>query len=831
MNPPSAPESALPRIPFLPLKARLTPLAGDWRLCHGPQEKPASTMATPSIPAGFQSLPARVPGAIELDLLRAGRLPSPLERGNNIYATRAIENHQCWYSREFQWDGGLPDGEGVDLVFDGLDGVAAIWINGTKAGEAGNMLIPHRFPVAGALRPGVNTVTVGIDSAVLAGRAEALAPGDAAGMPGGWDALNLRKAPHQFGWDIMPRIVSAGIWRDVRLETVPAVRWRSVYLATTSVDPAAGAADVLLDWDFAVPHTAIDGWQVVFSLSRNGRVCHETAFPAMTVHDQRRFRVAPVDLWWPRGSGEAALYDASLTLLDADSRALDVHRWKAGFRVVRLNRTDRHTPGRPGRFDFEVNGERVFIHGSNWVPLDALHARDDARLRETIDLAIDLNCNMLRCWGGNVYESDAFFDHCDAAGILVWQDFAYACALYPQTPEFHIRAAREARAVAERLRNHPCLALWAGNNEVDMFYSFHKPRHDPNIDDRLSREVLPAVLRRHDPERDYLPSSPYYSPAYWSSSGEPGQWLPEDHLWGPRDDYMGAFYRGAPARFASEIGYHGCPARSTLEQILTPSQLWPWRGENGQARDEWLTHAARPLLADTSQNYRIGLMASQVKLLFGAEPETLEDFVWASQFSQSEANKTFVERFRSDAASPGGRSGILWWNIRDGWPIVSDAVVDYYGRRKLSYFTLRRAQADLCAMAGEPETENGARRLWMVNGARERAAGEIRVDQWREDGSRDHWLTASFTVPPGGRAALADLPPTSRPVFYVFRWVRNEDPEDAGSGPGPGALGLPIPADGARIIEGRNHLLSGPRPFDLDVCRTWYNEFGLVADV
>ncbi len=183
----------------------------------------------------------------------------------------------------------------------------------------------------------------------------------------------------------------------------------------------------------------------------------------------------------------------------------------------------------------------VLVRGTNWVPLDAFHSRDAERLGRAFDLLDDLGCNMVRCWGGNVYESDAFFDLCDERGILVWQDMAFACCLYPQTEEFLARVRTEAGAVARRLRNHPSLALWCGNNEIDMVSA--SEGLSPAAD-RISREVIPQALYRHDPHRHYVPSSPYVPP---SVEGEPEAWqrTPEQHLWGPRGYYKAPFYTRA----------------------------------------------------------------------------------------------------------------------------------------------------------------------------------------------------------------------------------------------------------------------------------------------
>ena len=491
-------------------------LNGAWTLQYGPQGGRAAHMAAPDIPADWRRIPAHVPGNVELDLIRAGLLPADLDRGDNIYGLREWETHQWWYSRSFN----IPE-SAIDqpclLVLEGVDTLATVWLNDERIGTLENMLIPHRLDVTGRLRAGKNTITIGIDSAVLAAREHPVEPGSWA-MENNWESLSLRKAAHGFGWDIMPRVVSAGLWRSVYLEPIGATRFRSVYLATPSVDAVERRATFVVRWDLATLEPSIDHWSVRLTVSPRGAggPVIESSYPVLCLHGQAQCDLDDVDLWWPRGYGDASLYDVILELVDEGGRVQATWSAHHGFRTIRLERTECTNAAGDGAFAFVVNGVTVFVKGTNWVPLDALHSRDAERLDETFNLLVDLNCNMVRCWGGNVYESEAFFRHCDEAGVMVWQDFAFACALYPQTPEFHARVRQEAEAVIPLLRNHPSLALWAGNNEIDAFYTFAKPNWDPNVDDRISREVLASACRRLDPWRDYLPSSPFFSPALWS---------------------------------------------------------------------------------------------------------------------------------------------------------------------------------------------------------------------------------------------------------------------------------------------------------------------------
>ena len=280
---------------------------------------------------------------------------------------------------------------------------------------------------------------------------------------------------------------------------------------------------------------------------------------------------------------------------------------------------------------------------------------------------------------------------------MVWQDFAMGCAVYPQEQIFFEKLQDEAIQVIKRLRNHPSLILWAGDNEGDYAYQDWggiRRNPDKNV---VTREVLARVCEAHDFTRPYLPSSPYITEEAYVG-GKPTS---EEHLWGPRDYFKGPYYNTTVCHFASETGYHGCPAPASLRKFISKEELWPCFKENGFPNDEWEAHSTcMELLPDVAYSYRIRLMERQVKTLFGNdESDQLFDFAKQSQISQAEAKKFFIERFR---ISKWRRTGIIWWNLIDGWPQISDAIVDYYYTKKLAYHYIKRSQNPVCLMFGEP---------------------------------------------------------------------------------------------------------------------------------
>lgn len=762
-------------------------LNGQWTLTYGPQR---DDLVTPEdlVRCDWPTLPATVPGNVELDLVAAGKLEDP-STGNHIYALRPLETYQWWYRRAFPSPVLAPE-QRCELVFEGLDCLGTIWLNGVCIGTTDNMFVPHRFDVTGQLRHDRdNDLVVRIDSAVLAARQHRYTAIEWA-AEGRWESLPVRKAAHMYGWDIMPRVVTAGLWRDVILNVVDTTHLRDVYWATQATDPVRRTASVLVAWDFATPRHDIDRLRVRVTLRRRGDVAHQVEYPVFATHDRQRFVVADADLWWPRGYGEPALYDASVELLDADGAVLDAHHCRIGLRTAELHRTPITTDEVPGEFVFVVNGEKIFVKGTNWVPLDAFHSRDAQHLKTAVAMLVDLNCNMVRCWGGNVYEDHAFFDLCDENGIMVWQDFALACALYSQDDAFCATIREEAETIVRRLRNHCSLVLWAGNNENDDAFNWHGLGHiDPNSD-RLSRQVLAEVVRQNDLTRPYLPSSPYHSPELFAR-GAKNDDMPEVHLWGPRGYFKHPFYSSSPAHFVSEIGYHGCPNRESLEQMLDPGFLWPW-----QDNDQWLTKAVRIFRDSHIHDYRILLMANQIVYLFGALPDNLDDFILASQITQAEAKKFFIEWWRQGKWR---RTGILWWNLRDGWPIISDAIVDYYNCKKLAYAYIKRVQTDVCVICGE--SVDGQHPLIVVNDTRGDAAGHVTV---KDADTGVMLVEADFSVPVNGKAIVDALDASPVPGMWLLEWQL---------------------ADGTC---GRNHYLCGPAPVTLEAYRRWLPTLELI---
>lgn len=772
-------------------KIQTISLNGNWKLSFGVADVNSPKSPLELKTKNWPSIPAVVPGNVELDMLSAGLIKDP-ELGNHIYDLRKYEAYQWWYTKSFETPV-TASGERVELDFEGLDCFATIWINNQLVGKTDNMLINHRFEVTTLLKPGkINTLTIRIDPAVAEG---AKFNNGVIGtrMDLGAEAVNVRKAPHMYGWDIMPRLISAGLWRDVQLEIIKPTRLKQVYWMTNSVDIANRKAQLILDYDISTDYPTVDGLSLEISLTKGGKMCYEKSIPVFTASARQRISLEHVEFWWPRGYGDPNLYEATLKLTDRHKKVLDESVKQIGIRTAELVHSEITTKEKPGEFVFKVNGESIFIKGTNWVPLDALHSRDKSHLKDVFAMITNLNCNMIRCWGGNVYEDHNFFDLCDQNGILVWQDFAMGCTTYPQNNDFAERITEEAINVVLKLRQHPSLILWSGNNENDQSLEWTLQKHpDPAID-RISREILPRVIWEFDPIRSYLPSSPYSSDEYIKNYAA-GARIPEVHLWGPRGYYKDRFYTSSIAHFVSEIGYHGCPNRSSLEKMFDSAFVYPWDKE-GNWNDQWQTKAVRAHPESTFTSTRNELMRKQVKAVFGESLTDLDQFIFASQVVQAEAMKYFIELWRMEKFR---KTGIIWWNLRDGWPIISDAVVDFYNSKKLAYFYIKKVQPDACVMIGDaPE---GKHPIVAVNDTRSEKHGSAIV---KDADSGAILLTTDFTIPINGKVTIGELPAMEKQAMWLIDYT----------------------------IEGKkfsNHYLCGKAPFNLRDYQNWSKKFNLA---
>ena len=664
-------------------------LNGSWTMYFAPEKGGRPDAYSPAFRTEWPAVNAHVPGMAQETLVNAGLEQDPF-LGAHLHDFAKYEYFQFLYERTFavpaEWQG-----ETVVLRLEGVDTLADIYVNDRFAGRAANMMIGHEFDVTALLRPGMaNTLSVHIHSAMNEARSREYTIG-MRGTARRNEICWLRKAPHCFGWDIAPRLVTAGLWRGVSLEVRPATRISETYYAVSSLSPAG--ATLQYACRFATDRDTLEGFTI-----RIAGECGDSRFeftePAHFVSMNYTCVIPAPRLWWPKGYGAQPLYTVTMQLI-LNGEVVDEKRERIGLRTVHLER--RFTPG-DQEFRLFVNGEPIFVKGTNWVPLDAVHSRDAGRLQRAHDLVNDSGCNMMRCWGGNVYEDHAFFDLCDERGILIWQDFAMGNTNYPQTEEFYAAIEAEAGSVMKKLRNHPSLALWCSDNEITYKNEGFEFPQQENYYNRVSHEVLPRMIQEHDPYRILIKSSPEIPAGFHMFN------VPEQHNWGVRAWYKDDFYRNISAHFISEYGFHGCPAPSSIRRFIPEDKLWPLDNEI------WAMHSTEDIRIEKTLNGRNELMRNHLKIMYGCVPDTLSEFALLSQMYQGEAMKYQIERCRMQKWD---KTGIIWWNMLDCWPQISDSVVDYYFRKKLAYHYIRRVQVPVLVMMGD--LENWAYPVYIAN--------------------------------------------------------------------------------------------------------------------
>lgn len=608
--------------------------------------------------SAFGSVPARVPGSVYHDLLSAGRIPDPFYRDNEVRALSLMEN-DFHYSRTFDVDRALLASDAVLLRCEGLDTMAAVYINGAEAGRADNMHRTWEFDVRSLLREGKNTISVRFSSPTRTIR-ESYAANPADGAADAMEGFpNLRKAHCMFGWDWGPRLPDAGIWRDISLIGVDKARIRDVLVEQFHED-----GKVTLRIHTHITHLT-DAPTVVFV---------NVATPEGTVFcgggECCEIEIKDPQLWWPAGYGAQPLYQVEVSLTAATGETLDGWRRRVGLRTMTVSR---RKDGENESFSHCVNGVDVFAMGMDYIPEDNLLPRvTPARTRRLLEDARSANCNLIRVWGGGYYPDDWFYDACDELGLLVWQDFMFACAVYNLTDEFEETITAEFVDNIRRLRSHPSLALWCGNNEMELFTSLGswiKTMRQKSDYIKIFQYIIPKVLRREDPQAFYWPSSP-------SSGGDFDK--PEDASRGDVHDWdvwhgLKPFtdYRNYLFSYVSEFGFQSFPCMETIESFTLPEDR------------NVFSYVMEKHQRNATANGRIVTYLSQTYLY----PSDLDKLVYASQLLQAQAMQYGVEHWRRNR---GRCMGAVIWQLNDCWPVASWAGIDYFGRWKALQYYARR---------------------------------------------------------------------------------------------------------------------------------------------
>lgn len=615
---------------------------------------------------------AEVPGDVHLDLMRAGRIPDPFAR-TNTDAVLWMEQKDWWYRTRFEIPRDWPEGGGISLrlLFHGLDCFASVFLNGKEIGRHANMFTPLELDVADKVKRGNgNVLAVRLASPLFA-------PLDGESRAPAWWGFPrqmARKAQMSYGWDIAPRLVTIGIWRPVELLCIDRVRIGEPWIRTVSLDVDALTARM----QAAIPVEVVsDGKPLTITLESDGVEVGRAELPPSSGLHEAAFEWTTDDArpWWPAGSGDPHLYPYRTRILSGDGDVLDERSGSFGIRTIQLDRSP--TPDGGHNFKFTVNGREIFMRGWNWTPPDAVFARiTPERRSELLTLAHESGANMLRIWGGGIYEDTDLYRTCDQLGLLVWQDFMFSCSQYPQDDEFLQEVRDEAEHVARSLRPHPCIALWCGDNECDMCY----PNLQQAAKNRVNREVLPGVVKRLDPATPYIPSSPD-SPAgrVWDDRSDS-----DAHLWRHGESHLHPSFIDVRPKFVSEIGFLSLPDMEVLRAVFGGDEpTWPpddavWRFHSADCIRSQLFRGMKHLLKNIEACGR-------------PAPQSLAECIAVTQELQAEAYRTWISEYAARAEC----GGILLWNLCDCWPQMSDAVIAWPLSLKKAYYAVKEAFASV----------------------------------------------------------------------------------------------------------------------------------------
>ena len=628
-------------------------------------------------------LPATVPGTVHQDLIDNDLLINPFY-GMNEEKVQWVEKEDWQYKTTFTLTKEQLDRQAAILNFEGLDTYADIYLNGSLLERTDNMFVGYELPVKEVLREGENRLQVYFHSPIK----QAMPQWETDGFdyPADNDhsktrvSIYSRKAPYSYGWDWGIRLATSGIWRPVTLELYDVARIEDYFVQQESVSKALAKVNNLLE----VKSVATDPQQAEITLTyayKDGTPVIErknvTLQPGCN-HVSLPVEIANPHLWMPNGWGEPALYDFEIAV-KVDGKVIASEKKRVGLRTIQVVLED----DKDGKaFYFVVNGQQMFAKGSNFIPDDALLPNvTTERYYQLMRDVKDAHHNMIRVWGGGIYEDDRFYDAADEMGILVWQDFIFACTTYPSDPNFLRRVTEEAEYNIKRLRSHACLAMWCGNNEIYegmRYWGWSRKYKNPVIWEemkegynKLFHQLLPSMVEEYDAGRFYMHGSPYE--ANW---GRPHSWkIADSHNWG-------TWYGRKPfesldtelPRFMSEFGFQAFPEMKTIATFAEPKD-----------------YALESDVMNAHQKASIGnALIKKTMALYYDVPEDFEELVYKGLVLQGFGIRHGIEAHRRNRPYC---MGSLYWQLNDSWPVVSWSSIDYYGNWKAMHYQGKRAFA------------------------------------------------------------------------------------------------------------------------------------------
>ena len=654
-------------------------------------------------------LPATVPGTVHQDLLNHQLLPNPFF-GTNEKKIQWVENEDWEYKVTFNVTEKQLSREAAMMTFEGLDTYADVYLNGALLLKTDNMFVGYSVPVKEVLRRGENRLHVFFRSPIK----ETLPQWASNGFdyPADNDhsdkrlSVFTRKAPYSYGWDWGIRMVTSGVWRPVTLRFYDVATIDDYHVRQLSLTDRQ--AEISNELEINSVSQKKEEAEIIVSCSLKGGQPLTVRQPVVLNPGINHVQV-PVEIknpirWMPNGWGEPILYDFTAQVVCRGKTIASEHH-RIGLRTIRLvNEKDEHGES----YYFEVNGIPMFAKGANYIPNDILlPSMTDERYATLFRDIKEANMNVIRVWGGGTYEDNRFYDLADENGILIWQDFMFGCTIYPADPAFLKCVSKEADYNIRRLRNHACLAMWCGNNEIleGLKYWGWQSRYTPEVYeefyrnyDKLFRELLPAKVKEWDEGRFYIHTSPYFS--NW---GRPDSWnIGDSHNWGiwygkktfeSSDTEIG--------RFQSEFGFESFPEMKTIATFASP--------EDYEIESEVMNAHQKSSLGND-------LIRTYMERDF-IVPEKFEDFVYVGLVLQGQGMRYCFEAHRRNRPYC---MGTLYWQLNDSWPVVSWSGIDYYGNWKALHYQAKRAFAPLII---NPVHENGNLNVYLLSDRLEDSTG------------------------------------------------------------------------------------------------------------
>jgi beta-mannosidase len=607
-----------------------------------------------------QGIPATVPGTVHTDLLMAGLIPDPFF-GSNEKKLAWIHKNEWIYETNFDLPSEFRLDKPIHLICEGLDTICDIRLNGKLLGQTENMFRQFRFTNNNVITEQNNHLQLYFHSPSKVGQHEEKRFGKL------WGANNtervfLRKAQYSFGWDWGPSFPTMGIWKPIYLYQSNDVCIGNVRFHTSAIHDKSAVVMV----EIVLDGKTSEAKSVNIDLKNGDHVLHKNVTDLKSTPIQQVLKISNPRLWYPSGAGEANLYQLKVYLINQKNERVDEWIGHVGIRTVYL---ETKSKGKSS-FCFVINGKPIYMKGANWIPADSFLPRISLEKYEfLLSMAKDSGINMLRVWGGGIYENDIFYELCDRLGLLVWQDFMFACGHYPEHQAFLYNIEEEFIQNINRLQHHPSLALWCGNNENEWgwFMDYGTPvKNMPGY--QIYHQIIPNILKRLDPLRPYWPSSPFGSEQDPNSekSGNRHQW----DIWSSGVDYPEV--KSDRSLFVAEFGFQGPANRITLENALPKSE---WQPE----APAFLFHNKQ----DEGNDLVIHFLNCHLPLR-----NNWQDFIYLTQLNQGFALKTCIEHWRSRWPKT---AGSIIWQLNDCWPVTSWSLIDSDLIPKIAYYFVKKA--------------------------------------------------------------------------------------------------------------------------------------------